>query len=346
MGRNDIGSMGPVLFFKKVNITILIFFISFAGFNIYSLSAQTKGEDTKKKKEKALEYRLQANFPLKMYFNYKLTESTKVWRQFSDSSVIEYEREVTYYFTHFAPNPPDDGFQQVRVIFDSLRYKFKEGDAVFEFDSQAEELPASSFIDLTATTVPMGRSFEMFYSPYGDVAKIEGKDIDWLLNFLRESAGAFPDTVSAYIWYHGISDPHLQNIADIQKGSLPSGFIAEDSTWESRFNIELDGIKFRDTLKSEIIENKAGFITVKGEIDSLMPLPEQYRLYGIKNSLVNIDAGRGKGSYMIELTPRRAINLAKAEFYAEVVARVKRSKFKQKIHTKMTWELINQFKFK
>lgn len=350
MGRYDIGRLVDIFFRKSLsmNVKTLVFFIPVLFFICSTaLKPQSaKDADTEKDDTEPITYKLFVKYPTKVYNVYKINEHTDSWRQYSDSSVKEYERDVTYFITQVAPSLPEDGFQTVRVVFDSLRYRFKEGEAEFTFNSQDEELPSVNFMDLTVSSVPQGREFNMTYSPYGEVADIGGESIEWLENYINEQAVGSTDTLTIYVWLNGISDLHLKYLGDLQKRLIPNGRVTLDSTWKTFFEFELDGVSFYDSVRVSIDDYANGIFNIKAEADSLKAYSGKYRLYGIKNHLVDIDASRGKGTYRIKLTPRGAISYAEADFYAEMVPRVSRERFKQKVKTKVTWELLGQFTWK
>jgi hypothetical protein len=321
-------------------VLILILSISFG-----QLSAQDaiKGEKSKKEPPK---HKVAVKHNTKVYSSYKLTEETKVYRQFADSSSQEYKREVTYFLTQFVPDPPENGFDKVEVSIDSMLYKYTEGDAVFEFDSQSEKMPSTSFFDLTVTSVPLGRAFTMTYSPYGDVAKIEGEDIDWLKKYVTVDGKKSLDTMKKYIWVRGVSDEHLLYLGDIQKRIIPLRTMQIDSTWKAMFAFEMDGITFNDAATTvKISDLSSGNFTLMAVADS-MTTPQTFGRFNEINEFVNIEASSAKGKYILKISPKGAIENAQADFYAEVSARFKKESFKEKIWTKATWELLGQFKWK
>jgi len=310
------------------------------------LFTQDDEKDNIKAKD-TIEYKVAVKYPTKVYHYYKMTEETSVWRQYSDSSVKEYKRQYTMFFTLFPPDPPDDGFVKVSVTFDSLRYKFYEQDKLlYEFDSQSEVMPKSSFFDMTVTTIPNGRSCDFVYSPYGEIAQYGGEDIDWLTDYVLVKGKNVLDTLNKFVWMQGISLDHMAYLADLQKQIFPVKNMKIDSLWTSDFSIELDGINFYDTATVKITDYSLGVFTLEAVVKNLQPINKQARLYGIKSKLADIDAGRGRGSYKVQVSPRGAVSLAEAEFHAEVVPRINKERFKQKIHTKIKWELVGQYKWR
>ncbi len=347
MGRYDISSMVNLLFFGKSMKQFCIIFSLLLSLililpvgNTYSQAA--KGEESD---DEIPKFRLNHKYPTLVYSSYKMTETTKTWRQYSDSSIIEYKRELTFYFTVHAASPPEDGFHTLDVSIDSCEYYFKQGDSEVKFNSQSEELTGKRFLDKTASTVPLSREFQMTYSPYGEVAKIEGDDIDWLERNVLEKGKDKLDTLEKHIWLEGISFDHLTYIADLQKNILPNGIVSKDSVWKAAFQTEIDGIDFMDTVKTRIKEVKPAMYIIEAAADSLKPLDEKARFYGIKKILVDIDAAKGSGTYTVHLTPRGTIEKAVGDFHAELIPKIKKDRFFQKIDTKVEWQLLGQYKY-
>lgn len=326
MGRNVFGSLGIISL-------SLICFLCFSGF-LFSQSSKKKDD---------LSYSLKMKFPVNISNVYKMKEITNVKRSFSDSTNKEYTRDLTWYFTQKVSSSSKDGFTVVEVVIDSVEYKFKEGEAEFKFNSQGDDPGVLTFEDVQSTTVPLGKSYEMTYNPYWEVSKIEGENLEWLRNYVLKD-GKVLDTLKKILWLDGISIERLSHITDIKKLTFPVGPVEPDSVWRSPFTIQLDGINFYDTLKTNIPKHTSGFQYIDGTTDKIFAQKNPTRFYGIKNTLVSIDSCKGKGTYSLTITPRGSIRTATADFNVEILARVNKETFKETIVTKINWELIGQFK--
>lgn len=320
---------------------IVMLYLTFSG---ALLSEDNENANQKINVVDSVEYGFKISYPTGIYNVYKFTEITNVQRKYSDSSVKEYERELTYFINHFYSDLPQNGFNKVQVTIDSMYYKFTEGDAVFEFDSRLEDIPNINFQDLTVAAVSLGKSFFMTYSPYGDLAKLEGEDLDWLRNYVLVNGKDALDTLKKFFWLRGVSESHLAFISDLQKKVIPSGRVRGDSVWTTEIFLETDGIDVFDELKSELVSYNAGIYTISGKSDNLRLNAVQAQLYPI-NQLVDLDTCRGTVKYEVQIAPRGVIKEVNSEIDAEVVARIKKEQFYQRSKTKLKWELIGQYKF-
>jgi hypothetical protein len=142
------------------------------------------GDDSKK--EEVQKFIPKVIYHPNAYRLYKLTEITNVHRVYSDSTTKDFKREVTYFMTLTIFDKPENGFQNLKIVIDSMIYKFSEENKVIKFNSQSEEMKPIRLKDLEATTVPLNRQFDMTYSPYGEVAKIESQDIEEVIDFIKK----------------------------------------------------------------------------------------------------------------------------------------------------------------
>ncbi|MBM2813520.1 MAG: hypothetical protein HW421_282 [Ignavibacteria bacterium] len=338
MGRNDTRSLVALLL-------LIIFTYIFVGtdfaFCAPKASAQKEEKKDEEKKE-VVKYNVFAKYPLKVYNKYKFTEDTKVVRRFSDSSTKEYTRSQTFFFTIFAANAPEDGFQTLEVTVDSMQYKFVEGDAIIEVNF--DDLPPTSFSDFVACNVPLGKEFEMTYSPYGEVAKIEGEKLDKLTELITVKGKNSMDTLQKYMWMRGISYEHLTFLFDLQKGIVPQEPVAIDSSWKTNFALEIEGVDFSDTVKNTLKSYDAGIFEIEVKAEKLHPFLTPIRMYNV-SEFVHVDSGMAYGTYKMKVNTSGSIKNVEGDFNADVVTSIKKEKFIHNISVKMNWELLGQYKW-
>ena len=310
---------------------------------IFLFSFDLKSDDPVKGVE-PVTYKLAAKYYTNVANIFKFTEVSEFTRIFDDSSTHKFKRESTFYFSLNSRSIPENGFTTLDVTIDSLVYRFTEGEAVYKFNSQDEDPGDIAFNDLQTIFVPLGKSFDMVYSPYGEVAKIEGEKLDWLRNYINKDGSSLMDTVENFMWLDGISKERLEHITNLQKFLFLPGPILQDSSWKSLFNIQIDRKNFFDTVDVKIEKIKEGFITINAISKNLTNLPQSSIFYGIKGSLVPVTNSRGTGNYKIELSPRGTIRYAEANFNVDIGAKKGNSKFTDKVQVKMTWQLLGQYK--
>lgn len=347
MGRNDISSMVTLLFqqIKKINDSLALYTI-LGLVLIFITSIESISQDGAKKSEEPPVYQLKFLPPQTIRHVYKLHDSTVVTRIFSDNSTKKYTREVTYYFNFVMPNPPKDGFMTFEVSIDSLKYKFTEGEAVFEFDSQLDNPGALTFEDLVATIVPLGNEFNLTYSPYGEVAKIDGERLEFLIDYIRQQKNnPMSDAIINFVWEEGISLDRLKFLTDVKKIFFSPEAIQIDSLWETPIDLQLDYINFNDTLAAKITKFKDGYFHISAVSKNIQAKNKPAKLYGIKTQLIEVADTKGEGTFEMIIHNRGFVSKIEAKYNVEIGSYIKKEYFRQKIETKSTWELLKQFKF-
>ena len=277
------------------------------------------------------------------YRVYKYNEISQVSRTYSDSTTRNYKKETTFFFTLYYRNPPENGFLKMDVVIDSLIYKFTEGDAVIDFNTNADNNKPVRFKDLEATSVPVGRSFDVTYSSYGDVVKIEGSDLDWVKNFMKENSDSNVDPITDFIWYDGISESRLKHLSDVRKVFIPTAWIPKDSIWNTPFEIQLNSITFKDTLKAIVSDVSAGYSTIEAKTNHLKVSSEKCFLYNVPD-LVYIFDSKGDGIFSMSVNPKGVISHISGKFNALVKYQSGKQTILETIKTEMSWQMLGMYK--
>ena len=238
-------------------------------------AAQAKPKPASNYSQPDVLYQITIKDSWNIYRTYKLNEATEISRTYSDNSVKTYKRDDEIYFTLTYRNPPSHGFFKVDVSVDSMIYKFTEGEATIEFNSNSDQNKPIHFKDLEAWGVPVGRAFEMTYSSYKDVAKLEGEDLEWLRNYINEQGKGIVDTLTNFIWLQGISEERLTYITDLYKVYIPDKWIPKDSVWTSPFDYQINGIPFQDTVFAKVSDATSGFFTVEAKTNKMAAIINQ-----------------------------------------------------------------------
>jgi len=282
-------------------------------------------------------------FPPGNEFRYVYHDSTVVHRVYSDSSLLDYTRDIQYYLQLKALKDPVDGVLEVLVNIDSLTYRFQSGDAELKYDIRSKmEL---KFPDLIAATVPVNREFTMKFSPYWEVVSTEGEMLDWLRNYIDQYGEGRIDSMRKFIWFNGITTPALAQFADVQKGALPNSRVHRDSTWRKPFFIKADGIDCRDdSATSKITGYAQSTYTIETTMKNLRVIPTQQRLYKIE-SMVDILGGKGSGKHTMQLTRKGVVQEAATECTTEMKARVRKEVFTENVKSRYTWKFLGQSEY-
>ena len=272
----------------RLSIPILTLVLAF------SFSVSQAFADKEKENEKVT-YRLRYKYPMSVTNVYKMVENTSVTRQYKDSTSLKYERTVNYFYTIKQLVKMDDNFVKVHVTLDSLQYSFKDGDALFEFDSQSEAQGSINFDDLNDYLIPLSKEFDMTYSPYGEVIKVEGGNLDNLIQYIKKATSEQMDSLDQQYWLNMLSLNRLQYIVDPIKLTVPSTPATKDSVWLSTPLYCVDGIYFKDTVSTHIAKVVSNYFDIESEFEDFSFVPGDYKFYGIKDLRGNIVESKAKG---------------------------------------------------
>ena len=325
---------------KKRFLTLLVLTFGTILFSS-SLFAQSAQKGEKEKKVKT--YRLRLNYKVNTFYVYKLTKKEKIHRVYSDSSTKDYERDATYYLTGKIMNFPSKGFQPIDVVIDSLKYRFKDGDAEFTFNSVDLKGNAARFKDLNMRTPCLGRDFEMTYSPYGEVSAIKSDDIDETLDYVRKNGKGALSEIDMFAWTNGLSRDKLAYLADMKKIVIPDKRYAIDSVWFSPIVFDANGYYFFDTLATRIAKYNAGVFYIEGYSTSLTPSAMKMYSYNV-DKLITIDSCSGGGKVSMELKANGVIKKLTIDYKIKAKIKAGNSSYYEFIDSKAVWERIQTYR--
>ncbi len=289
-----------------------------------------------------VKYGIKVKYPVNTFSTNILTENTKVHRVYSDSTTDDYTRQVTYYYTTKIENSPKDGFQTLIIIIDSLTYNFKDGEKVMDYNSVDMSGNASRFKDLNMRTPALGREFNLVYSPYGDVSKIDGSDIKELKDYINENK-SYMKPLDLFMWNNGVSFERLSYFGDNKKIQLPKDRIAIDSIWYSPINIELNGYSFTDTAAMKISHYNAGKFLLEGTMVNLTASNKDEYMYNV-SKLIKIKKAVGTGKIELELTARGKLLNTKINYRTVIRVPVGEDYVDEIIDSSIEWKLIDTFR--
>jgi hypothetical protein len=242
------------------------------------------------------------------------------------------------------PDNPVEGFQKVVVTLDSLLYKFTDDTLKIEYFTQDEKKRPPRSFDFEATSVPLNRQFNMTYSPYGEVAKIESDEFTALREYMEDQGPKLKkkDEMKNFIWHDGIVDSRLINLTEIKKLIFPNYALPLDSIWKTPFAIQIDYKDYYDTVKAKIAEYNGGNYTIEATSENLKPVKRESYFYYIPKTGI-VDSCKGGGLVRISLNPRGIITKVEEEFYLKNFSKIEEEIFTEKVEVKCTWDYLGQF---
>lgn len=334
--------------------SIVIFFILSTTF--FSNSLVIADETTPKTKEKV---ELLVKYKPNSISHILYIDSTTEVRTFEDGSTKTYDYFLKYWITVNFAGKVEKGFSQVNWVIDSLDLTVNENKIqkvrYNTMDSFREMMARKDGKNVSGSTTPIkseelnyaicctNRDFQVYVSPYGEVAKFSSDQFDELKRYIIEEGKDYMDPISKFYWLDGISDNQLRYVSDIHKGLIPGTKIHPDSVWSRPYFSRIGMIDVTaDSSRISLSINNNPYFEIKAEIDTLRPmLPISKPFFGIPY-FVSVDSGIGSAHYTVNFLSsgiiRSAECLQKATFYSSL----KNEKFIHSFTSKQLWLLQKQ----
>jgi hypothetical protein len=263
-------------------LILIIVFISSA-----ILNSQTRNANR--------EYKLQYGFGEKILTTYKMTYTINVTRTYKDDKTKNFYRKIELYLSYWRPSANKDGFAEVRTVFDSVIYEYRVDKEIYQWSSHNYDdiLTNADFLSVVFPIV--GRAYYTTISPYFDVAKIEGE----FLTEHREHIQKLSDTLIRAINSKANSDMNLLFYSDMNKDVIKNGRFAVDSTWQSKFTIPIEGIRYTsDTAATTFYLYDGKNFYVKAEMKDMYPNTDDRNcVIGIDKTMLSVDStSKSEGS--------------------------------------------------
>lgn len=291
-------------------------------------------------KKQVLRYPIKAKFEAKVYSVYRLVKTTKVKRIFADSAIQEYDRYCAYFFHILAPDNPQEGFTKIKVVVDSVEYKFEHDDFKDYFISRPEYMPSLTD-DFIRNMTSMGIDFEMEYSPYGEVISLGGGLMEKAKEpFLIKNYQG--NTYQKELWLRGLSDERLKLDFDLIKDMLPDKMVPLDTSWSIDVYTEADGVRFSGQGKATFESFIDGDFTLLSKFDSLRSDDDLLISTGIDKQFPELINSMASGNGQLVVGPNGIIKRAEMTVNAVVDARLKKMEFRDFISTKYSWEIFGR----
>ena len=309
-----------------------LFFLCMVG----TMNAQRTGAPPAER-----EYRLQALYRAGIAQNYEVVEQSTVERTHSDSSKKTYERKVTYFVTIRCIESMD-GIAKLVVNVDSLKYMFRAAGADITYDSQKDITP-KNFADLNNYVGPLNRTFELTVSPYGEVTKVSGEQVDFWRDYLMQNSADL-DTVVYTIWMQSIDRENLLQYGDLQKRIIPGLRKGVDSTWIHSLTTRIDGVVYDGKATSRLASYTGGLYSLITKDSIPARKSQEVHVYDIPYIAVVQDGGAVVDN-VLTLSTSGTINelttITKSWFRASVRNEI----FSHRATTTTQWKLMGQYQW-
>lgn len=320
----------------------LIFLLLFININF--LFSQEKSSNVSSSNDKVY-YTVRPNFPVNVQNIYVLIDSTDIERVFSDGSKEKYKRILKYYFSLWAPSPPNKEKQlSVYCSVDSLEYWLITKDSTYFYNSQADDIRLLKHEDFQILISPLGLEFEMVYSPYWDVGKIGGEIYEERMNLIKNPEYKISDHLKQFTWEERLSKYPLLHYFDIVKGLYPYTRVFIDSVWTAQVIHNIEGVNIIDSVNFKLANFNIKNFFIEGESFGVSPLKDNYaRLFNIP-ILTNPNNVGGKSFYRLKLHPKGTIEDFTIDSHYNLEYKVEKDIIIQNIKNLRHWKLLGSYR--
>lgn len=312
-----------------------------------SFSQNQKSIDEKEKKQEIVDFKISPKFLTNVYYKYILTDTTTVTRSFKTDDTVKFQRYITYFYTIEAPALPENGFITLSVSLDSLIYDYSDATKKVHYNTQDDDgVPPFNIQDFTQISCHNGLNYDMTYSPYYEVAKIDGENLIEKREYITSPETGIRDSVQRYIWLKGYSDDFLSSFADPLKNTLPMNRVAIDSSWTKPYKFFINNVLFVDTAKTTLKDFDTKTFTIVADLNNLRTDEKKILTFGI-NDFVQVDSATvGSGQIKLELTARGVMQSTEINTVINQALIYKNQKFNQRVETKQRYFLEKMVRFK
>jgi hypothetical protein len=315
----------------KQILTSLIFIII--------LSISTKAQNSTKPT-----YDVSFDMKTLVYHKYRFTENIRVKRIFSDSTINEYDKTVTYWFTAFVPGKKDEnGFLTIEIATDSMKYQLNSNNKNISYFTQDYEAPIPvSDLDFMNSFLSNNQSFKFIYSPYGDVAEVTG---DRLENE-RNIHSKIPDELKRDFLLSSISNETLVFKFDAAKGIYPTFEVINDTSWKSETSYVVNKIPMTGEFENTFVGYSNGEYHIKSIIESLELKSEINNYYFPDiDKHGTVTSAIATGEMKSDLYTGGTIKYVRSKIKSLMEGEINNLKYKQIVESNFTWDLLDRFSY-
>lgn len=284
-------------------------------------------------------------FPVNVTHLYDFTENTEVVRTFSDGSEFAYNKFIVYHMNYYAPNRPQDGFQEVRISVDSLKFRFTDNKDTIDYNSQSDDkVPPFNIFAYEKASIYLGKEYMLHYNPYYEITELTGERLERQRYLLDDEDHGMRDPIRKHVWKYNLSDEHLIFNGDLRKGFFPPFRAEIDTTWKSEIYLEVDNIPFRDSVLMSFDDFTIKNYEMSGESIGINVPESEVVLHTIKEKS-KVLGGEGDVNYYLKVSPKGFINYVEINIDVKFKLQIKNEIFEQHYNTVYTWQLGNMYKF-
>lgn len=328
---------------KNIFMAIIITLLSINF--VYSQTNMRGNQEEADTSQKYPKFIIRPKYPINLAFQYMLIDNTKFEQTLSDSTKRQFERNIIYYFTFYAPGAPKDGFTTIRVSIDSLEYKLKSGNDSVYYNSQSDTiLPPFNIQDFDINSVILGKNYDLIYSPYWDLGKADGGNIIEKRNYINDPVMGIEDPFRKYLWNFQLSDENLGYTVDLLKGIIPTHSIDTSMIRTVPIRFAVENLLFlADSAKVKLITANSNKYVLKADFNHFIPLRKDVVIPGFM-TFVEFNNVLGEGSYTLTMSPQGRVDMGELNMKLELQFRDRREIINERIEKHSIWQLLDNYR--
>lgn len=306
----------------------------------WNLQAQTAGEPPTVREP--LRPRLLVSFPVGRIRYYELSESTRVERHLPDGTIQSWHRQARYLLRFYAFTEQENQMTAVACRIERLSYRFQQDTLTIAFDSDHPERLSRRVPDVEFVNMLLGTEPEILISPYGDIARIDGEQLQWLRDYVHSELGS--DTLRLASRLAAISDARWAALFDLHKGIVPGIRVREDSSWKRLVTLWIEGVEWRDTAHIHIAQTGDTSRVIVGVLPALRTVSTTAWLPDIPRTPVQVDHASGHAQIAVELASGGLITRSELHAHTEYDAlpRGGATPFRQTVQVTLSWRFVRE----
>ncbi len=291
-------------------------------------------------------FRLSYKFGLNIFHNYVFTEESKIIRtDLKTNKERAFHRKAQVFITLRQNTLLENGFNTVKVSFDSIRYELVTDDGKrYYYNSQDDEAVSPySTNEFYNYSILLGKDFLITYSPYNEVVKIFGEMLDTLKVRFNHPEDGIKDPELKFVWDRIFQPGYQKLIPDLSKNLIPEFLVSKTDVWKRFFDIFVDGVVLSDTAEVKLVDFSPKEYVIQAELKNLKGTNSKNNVYGI-SELVDIYNIQGSGTMKMIVLPRGVIKESEFEGKLEYEFEYDEVPYKQSVHTKYFWNLDKMYR--
>ena len=325
-------------------ICIYAFMLAFCSSIGYS-QAQKSDNKEEKKVDNTPTYTLFLKYPLNTFVIYKYSEISKIQRMKNEKAIdLSYERNADYYFRQRMSKFVKEGFTDLTIGIDSLKYSFVKDGKTTTFSSTISDDIFKWNEDIEQYFIPMNRNFNIVINPYLEISDLNGEMIEKDRNLVKDTKDVSkPEDI--VLWENSLADDRLLQISDPKKINFVKGEIKMDSSWKTNISYQLEGFTFNDTIVAKLVDQRGGFLFVESNFVPKVFDKTPSIIYGKRKSPAYIDSTDLSAKIVVTMSPYGLVDETLFQIRGKLMLHDANESFIEMVDVTYKWKQLGQWEY-